>query len=177
MNQECEFFHTEKKWESAKEILSKNGVEIFFKEEYAHLSIDELTDEERKAWKKENMHLLPDLLPKLKKASETIQKNIEVISQFTSLVGKPQVTVEDWLNLAPLYEQISSLQSDLTPFSYFERKPDRWKSENISCNIIIGQKNGNLVRFLEFNDNDDPVVTITGNSALSLKSEIEEQFV
>ena len=118
MNQKCEFFHTEKEWKDAKEILSDNGVEIFYKDDYVRLSYDELTDEEKKALEKETLSNMPSLLPKLKKFHEIIEKNIQVISEFDSIATKNKIRSEDWLALAPLYEQIESLKSDLEPFSY-----------------------------------------------------------
>ena len=46
----------------------------------------------------------------------------------------------------------------------------------IDCGVIIGNIDGNLVRYLEFHDNDDPVVTITGSGTTSIKSQLESQF-
>ncbi len=49
-------------------------------------------------------------------------------------------------------------------------------SDTVECSCIIGQKNGNLIRFIEFLKNDDPIVTISGPNALELKPGLEQKF-
>jgi len=47
---------------------------------------------------------------------------------------------------------------------------------NVSCSCIIGQKNGNMVRYLEFLENNDPIVSISGPNAIELKPGLEKKF-
>jgi len=179
MEQKSEFFYTGKKWEKVIDIFSENGIEIFYKNHFITLDIDELNEEEKKMWGGNAKEQLPQLLPKLKKSHDEIGKIIEIVSQFITLAEKSKINPDNWLDLNALTFEIDSVREILTRLSYFERTNKIFSPDygRVPVSFIIGQKEGNVVKYLNLLDSDTALITISGNSSLSLKSEMEKQFV
>lgn len=179
MEQKSEFIHTNKKWEKVIDIFSENEIEIFYKNDLITLDINELNEEEKKIWGKNAKEQLPQLLPKLKKSYNEIGKIIEIVSQFIDLAEKSKINPDNWLDLNALSYEIDSVREILTRLSYFEHTNKMFSPDygRVPVSFIIGQKEGNIVKYLNPLDNDTALVTISGNSSSSLKSEMVKQFV
>ena len=187
MKQECVFFHTPKQLEDAEEIFEQNNIEIIFKADEVTFDLIDLTDEERSSLFYEEFTLIDDSIRQLKdrdrdiqfllRRLEPIQKEVKELQELDRQAGikKHFVELERYrIKISKLYQRIER--------STFRRRISRFDSDydfgskNITCKVLIGRVDGNIVRFIEFVGNKDPIVTITGSTANNLKNLLEKNF-
>ncbi|KEQ56546.1 hypothetical protein SCCGRSA3_02035 [Marine Group I thaumarchaeote SCGC RSA3] len=184
MKQECVFFHTEKGIEDAEQIFEKNNMKVVFKSDRCSIDFAELTDEEKISFLKKDSQQI----------KESIDNTQEMLSNISDDLKKIQKIYKDYEIAENDNWNLKSLQRYETQSRRLEQRLSRLgryrssffvsrflhlgmnRDGRIDCGVIIGNIDGNLVRYLEFHDNDDPVVTITGSGATSIKSQLESQF-
>src|SRR3972149_11341167 len=74
MQQQCVHFHTNKELNAAEDILKNEGMEIIIQSNFAHVTFNELTDEEKKSYMIEVENELNDLFKFNEMALKQVKK-------------------------------------------------------------------------------------------------------
>lgn len=184
MKQKCVFFHTEKGIEDVKELFLKNNIDIVFKSNNCSVDFTDLTNEEKISYFKKGAQQIKQSLIKTQEVIKKISSDLEKIQKIQQAYETAGIDESDLDSIQRYEIQAQRLESRLFMLGKFRRSfiVNRMLHSNIDidgkldCGIIIGSIDGNIVRFLEFYDNDDPIITITGNTANALKSHLQRQF-
>ena len=185
MEQQCVYFHTEKQFSIANTILDTNGVEILFSAESIEIPIRNLSAGEKDAWYDYVVNQMLESLPGLERSIKSLEFRISSLQeQKNDLSELLRASHKDINNKNALKTLLASMRKSTKTNLARERLSSSelvfgmmdLLSDTVECSCIIGQKNGNLVRFIEFLKNDDPIVTISGPNALELKPELEQKF-
>ena len=209
MQQQCVHFHTNKELNAAEDILKNEGMEIIIQSNFAHVTFNELTDEEKKSYMIEVEKELEDqfkftedtlkLLEKVMKFHDSSKKLI--LESFNLMKNghgmfRPTKTYAEYSDKIRLLGstlfscshslmgigdpiEYSSLASRRTRISQAIMGSIRTRNSQVTmgsihCSLLIAKKGNNIVRYLSFKR--DPILTITGPEANSLKSTLESKF-
>ncbi len=184
MSQQSVYFHTEKNLCETEEILAKEKMEIIFRSDDTYLSIHNLNAEEKIAY-------LETTIPQTKCGNNKLQHAIQLFNkvekrsmEFVKDIEELIKTMKENPNCFKTYlmfneilktsEKLRSKNDQVDGFSFY-RYARNLPEGVIHCKCIIAKVNSNVVRYLEFLD-DDPVITITGAKASNLKSSLEKKF-
>lgn len=186
MKQECVFFHTEKSLREAKNILKNEKMQIVFRSDNVQLKLSDLTEEEKISWGKFQDERIFRNLQRIRdweqewSASFKNSKSIydETVHLMKELRKKGNLTKMKQILKEKLGKHMRSGKiSQLFSAQYFmDEIPDILDSNEIHCSCIVAKQGDNIVRYLKFLENEDPVITITGPKASSLKLSIEGKF-
>jgi len=183
MEQKLVYLHTDKNLEEAKQILEQEEMEILLKTDTMYIDFSDMTEEEQSSWIK----LMKDDL-------EDAVDDLEIFYRKIQLFNKKNYTTPE--NVRKMFEALSKsndfvlsqahrdLIREIVEFGrktrhisyvtrFGTRNIERF-GEGIRCSCIIARKGTDIVRYLEFLK--DPIITINGPNATSLKSSLEKQF-
>jgi len=183
MEQQCVYFHTEKEFSIANEILETDGVEILFTAKSAEIPMSSLTVEEKDAW---NDSLLENIVsvPEFGRRIKSLEIGISYMQEERNLL----LELQKQFHKDPHDKTaLQALKRSLMRSSGRDRNRNRFPSselfdmnemvqDTVKCSCIIGKKDGNMIRYIEFLENKDPIVTISGPNALELKPRLEQKF-
>lgn len=176
MKQETVFLHTAKTMEDAEKIFKENGIEVIFKRRMVRMNYDELTQEEQRTLINERKPNLSELQNSLESLQKRIEDSMAILNVVqTSPMQKPD-TLHPWINFDLLHNEIDAVDDLISPMTNSTRWRDDQFDHRVDCGIIIGNYNGQHIRFLEFRENDDPIITITGNDPNPIKDILEQNF-
>jgi hypothetical protein len=185
VKQECVYFHTEKILEEAEEIFNKNKIEIIFKSKDTTIDMGDLTQEEKISLFQEELQSIHQDISEITSVEKLLHDQITTIEEIKNNYDNTVLPSEGDFHAIRQYKKYRfRLERSLRalgrhalnyPLHRYSRS-NSYENNSVPCSVIIGQLNGNLVRFLEFHDNDDPVVTITGINSSKIKSQLESQF-
>jgi len=183
MKQECVYFHTEKDLKQTEEILAKEKMEIIFRSDDTYLSIHDLNAEEKIAY-------FEATIPQTKCGNDKLQHAIQLFNKVEKRSMEFVKDIEELIKT--MKENPNSFKTNLM-FNDILKTSDKLRNKNdqvdgfsfyryaynlptgvIRCKCIIAKTNNNIVRYLEFLD--DPIISITGAKASSLKSSLEKKF-
>ena len=180
MKQQCAFLHTAKGLKEAEEILQKEGMEIILKTTSMQINYSDLTEAEQFSWLKMVRNdfeaYVDDIEILYRKVELFLRKKPITTDNFRKMLEElPKNTIDnkEYKNLAEKFLEFfedSKQISDGGHPGYATRRLDRI----LSCSCIIARKGSDFVRYLEFYR--DPVLTIKGPNATSLKSSLESKF-
>ena len=183
MEQQCVYFHTEKQFSIANTILETDGVEILFSAESIEIPLRNLSAGEKDAWYDYVVDEMVKSLPVLEHTIKSLEFQISSLQeQKNDLSEILRAAYKDINNKNALKTLLASMRKSTKTNLARESSSELvfgmmdLLSDTVECSCIIGQKNGNVVRFIEFVRNDDPIVTISGPNALELKSRLEQKF-
>ncbi len=185
MQQKCLQFHTSKSFPQTLKILEKEKLEIIFQSTRCRIDFTELTVEEQISWIEEREKYM-------KRCDELLKKNRgKYESYFEGIISFRAQTKE----LLKLHKHSPSSYKTSEKYEQFIKKGKKLRESfdfmrlfvylsdfsdqiplrtEVTCSCIIAKKGTNLVRYLSFER--DPIVTIIGSKASSLKSTLEKQF-
>jgi len=186
MQQQCVYFHTEKEPKETEKILKKEKMQIMFKSEQVILRLQDLTDEEKDSWEKYQLEQINSFIERIDILEHTSQENLKKVKSANKElfkfihsckndVGKINVNkaIEERLN--QILKNISYEDMYMAERNLMVEIPYLFENK-ISCSCIIAKQGENFVRYLQFIAYQDPVLTITGPNADSIKSTLEEKF-
>jgi len=187
MQQQCVYFHTEKEPKETENILKKEKMQIVFKAEQVHLQFKDLTEEEKRSWEKFQLEQINLSLEQITVHECKLEEYLEIIKVG---IGDLVEFVESCKNNAGNAKEEKAIRQKLKQalkgvrfreLYHFEAImlhdiPNLFNNDRISCSCIIAKQGENFVRYLRFLANEDPVMTITGPNADSIKSTLEEKF-
>lgn len=177
MKQESVYLHTVKDMDDAEKIFLRNGIEIVFKNHSCRMFISELTDEERKTLGEQRNPNLSDLTESLESLEKRITESLTILKTVKYDNNQSEQKLDTWINLDNLHSAINIIDEQIRPMTSFRRWRElRRDEEIIRCGVIIGSFNGHSIRFLEFLEDDDPVITISGNNPNPIKESLAPQF-
>jgi len=187
MKQQCVYFHTEKEPKETESILRQEKMQIVFKAEQVHLQFKNLTEEEKRSWKKFQVEQVNLLLEQVKAHECKLEKYLEIIKEGTKEMAEFVQSYKNNVGNAKEENTIRlKLNKALKGIRYREMYhfeaimvhdiPGIFSNDRIICSCIIAKQEENFVRYLQFHANEDPVLTITGPKAESIKSMLEEKF-
>lgn len=168
--------------EDAEKIFKDNGIEIIYKNDDTGIKYSDLTDEEKKTWVDENKKYSPkQILSSLNELHDKLGKHLLGIKTIFQLPDdvKHESFFDDYMlrssvrNLAHEIFQIMSSRMRMGSLYYDSEVED---DNEVSCSVMIGKSGDSIIRFLEFRENDDPIVTITGGNMNPLKESLEKLF-
>jgi len=182
MKQKCVQFHTGKSFTQILEIFKKEKLEIIFHNPHIIFYLGELTIEEQISWieanQKETAYYDRFLKKHSGKFENFVNKIIEVRKQTKELVKLYRDNPSSY-KTSEKYEQMikskKKLNEDFNLNSLYLLWINHLQNDaKIICSCIIAKKGTTVVRYLEFET--DPVITITGPKAASLKSSLEKKY-
>jgi len=185
MEQQCVYFHTEKEFSTANTILETDGVEILFAAESVEIPIRNLTAEEKDAWYDSLINEMVESLPGLERSIKSLEIQISVMQEQKNDLSEIQRALhKDKDNRNAIKTLLASMRKStrtnlmrgrrrFRPFDFSMR--DLF-SDTVECSCIIAKKNENIIRYIEFLANKDPIVTISGPNAMDLKPGLEQKF-
>jgi hypothetical protein len=170
-------------------------MEIILQSNFAYLSFEALTEEEKKGYILEVEKEIKEQFKKINDAFEQFKiltknySHIEnsILDSLNSLKQSPRKmrTSKEYelyshkiSNIIKLFfEAYNTLTISGDPLgstlSTFGSNP-RSQVSAVRCSLLIAKKGNDIVRYLAFKN--DPIVTITGPNATSLKSALENLF-
>lgn len=185
MQQKYVYLHTRKNLKQTEKILENSGMEIIFKSDDIALSLNELSVTETIAWFEECNKVIQRTLKRVdsyKNELVTFKKNIESAGKNISELVKLYHNDPNGYKTNEKYElclkkmrKASNNYSYRTAIGFALRRTLRITTP-ISCSCLIAKKGSNVVRYLEFHENKDPILTITGPKATYLKTSLEKKF-
>jgi len=188
MQQQCVFFHTEKEPKETENILKKEKMQIMFKSEQVTLRLQDLTEEEKNSWQKFQLELINSYMEAIKKHEHALQENFERVKsnnkEIAKLIQSSKKNVENpkkvnktiEMKLTQVLKSVDYGEMYNTETLIMSDLPYLFGNNKIICSCIIAKQGENFVRYLKFHANQDPVLTITGPNADSIKSTLEEKF-
>jgi len=182
MQQKLVYLHTEKNLEDTKEILKQQGMEIILKTKYLSLSFSDLTEEEQLSY-------LKTLEPHLEYTADQLEmqeKQIDILARKGNSLSKRvrellnslntpnntdkiklfQDLLEEDKKILNLGFKISEIGQNSRDIHHLDRR--------IECSCLIAKMGTDVIRYLAFKN--DPIITITGPNAITLKSTLEKSF-
>ena len=180
MEQKLVHLHTEKELKETEEILKQQGMEIILKTDYLSLDFFDMTEEEQVSYLKTLDEQLEDSAVQL----EIQEKEIALVASKKSLTKKYRELLKSYDNsnnadkiklfprLREEYYKVQKRGHILYDISHRSReiRLDR----RITCSCLIAKMGTEIIRYLAFNH--DPVLTIKGPNATSLKSSLQSKF-
>jgi len=182
MKQKCVQFHTSKSFAQTLKIFKKEKLEIIFYNPLVKFYLEELTIEEQISWIEANQKDTADFDRFLKtqsgKVENMVNNMMEVRKQTKELVKLYRDNPSSY-KTSEKYEQMIKSKKKLNEDFNFNLLYYFWYNHlqediKVSCSCVIAKKGTTVVRYLEFKT--DPVITITGPKASSLKSSLEKKF-
>ena len=185
MQQKCVYLHTAKNLKQTEKILKNSGMEIVFKSNDISLPLKELSVTETIAWFEEcNKEIRWTLkrfddyendLVNLKKNIETAGKNISELVKLYHNDPNGYKTNEKYELCLKKMRKASNRYGFRTAIRFALRRTLRITTP-IHCSCLIAKKGNNIARYLEFHENKDPILTITGPKATNMKTLLEKKF-
>lgn len=181
MKQECVYFHTVKTIDEAEKLFKENGIEIILKNNHSSINFSDLTDEEKRTWIDEHQPSSSELLARLNKFHTDLGKYLLTLNTLDQLPYDVKKTgfVDSFSTMSSLFSTITRIHTELMPrirYGAFFHDVSVEDDDTVECKVIIGKSGNSIIRFLEFIDNDDPIVTITGVDMHPLKESLEKIF-
>lgn len=187
MQQQCVYFHTEKEPKETENILKKEKMQIMFKSERVLLRVQDLTDEEKDSWQKFQLEQINSFIERIEIIEHASQENSEKVKSVNKELFKFIHSCKNDVGNAKVNktigERLNQILKNLShqDVYYAERNliyeiPYHLGNNKIICSCIIAKQGENFVRYLKFNEYQDPVLTITGPNADLIKSTLEEKF-
>ena len=187
MQQQCVYFHTEKEPKETENILKKEKMQIIFKTNQVEMRLQDLTEEEKNGWQKFEVERIIDTIKSLEEYDRKRQEHFEklksaknemikFIQSCKNDVAKAKVNKAIREKLMESLEHAGSREMYITESILMDDIPTFSRNNRIICSCIIAKQGENFVRYLQFLENQDPVLTITGPNADSIKSTLEEKF-
>lgn len=167
--------------EDAEKLFQQNGIEIIFKDYRSLVKFSDLTDEEKKTWLDENQPSSSELLASLNKLHAELGKHLLTLNTLNQLPDnvKKSEYMDSFNVMNHLHATISGIDAEFTPrlrHGHFFHDLSIEDDGAVECKVIIGKSGNSIIRFLEFIENDDPIVTITGGDMHPLKESLEKLF-
>ena len=183
MEQKLVYLHTDKNLEEAKQILEQEEMEILLKTDTMYIDFSDMTEEEQSSWIKLMRDDLEDAVDDLEifyrkiqlfnkknyTSPENVRKMFEALSK-----SNDYVLSQAHIDLIREIVEFGRKTKHISYFTRFETHNVKKFGEAIRCSCIIARKGTDIVRYLEFLK--DPILTINGPNATSLKSSLEKQF-
>jgi len=187
MQQQCVYFHTEKEPKETENILKKEKMQIMFKSERVLLYLSDMTEEEKNSWQKFQQEEINSFIERLEIFEHASQENSEKVKSANKElfkfihsckndVGNANVNKAIRQRLNQILKNLSHEDMYYTERNLTYEIPYHLENDKIICSCIIAKQGENFVRYLKFHANQDPVLTITGPNADSIKSTLEEKF-
>jgi len=189
MQQQCVYFHTEKEPKETENILKKEKMQIIFKTNQVEMRLQDLTEEEKDSWQKFQLEQIKMHLEVIEIYEHQHQENFEKIKsknkEIAEIIQSCLTSVENLkvvnkANRKRLKLTLKSVRSHrelyFTERGMMDYPSQLFENNRIICSCIIAKQGENFVRYLQFLENQDPVLTITGPNADSIKSTLEEKF-
>jgi len=196
MSQQCVHLHTKKELNATEDILKNEGMEIIVQSNDATLPFSDLTEEEKKSYM---LEVEKDLKEQFKLNEKALKKFGMLMKDYSSLKNAIESlnlmkNSDDVLRTIKAYDEYSQKMYGLSHSLLFSsdrmqdisesvglnlrasrRTPNSQVSiRSIRCSLLIAKKGDNIIRYLSFKS--DPILTITGSKANSLKSSLEKKF-
>ena len=183
MQQQSVYLHTNKNLEEAEQILEQEEMEILLKTDSMYIDFSDMTKEEQSSWIKLLRDDLEDAVDELEIFYHKIQrfnkKNYATPENIRKMFEALPKSNDFVLSQAhrDLIKELIELGRKTKYVSYFTRFGNRnieRFGEKIRCSCIIARKGTDIIRYLEFLN--DPIITINGPNATTLKSTLESKF-
>jgi len=180
MQQKLVYLHTDKNLKETEEILKQQGMEIILTTESLYLNFSDMTEEEQFSYVKTLEADLEDTADELEiqdKEIEIIARKGSISKEFRAILSslKNSRNIDTIKHFQHLQEEVRRVRQLTNRIRYFDhRSRDVHLNEGIHCSCLIAKMGTDVIRYLEFKN--DPVLTITGPNATSLKSLLEKQF-
>jgi len=187
VQQQCVYFHTEKEPKETEIILKKEKMQILFKTERVLLRVQDLTDEEKDSWQKFQLEQINSFIKNIEIFEDKTQESFEKVKSANKKlfkfvdsckndVGNLNINKAIGMRFNQILKNISYEGLDRAERHLLYDVPYNLENNKIICSCIIAKQGENFVRYLKFIENQDPVLTITGPNADSIKSTLEEKF-
>jgi len=187
MKQECVFFHTEKSPKETEKILKNEKMQVIFKSENAQLRLKDMTEEEKISWQNFQDEQMASYLKRIKELRDDWKTHFE---NFESRYNEFSNCLESYRkegNRAEINKAIREKfgenirHGSMRELYLIERLmegdvPNILDNSEIHCSCIVAKQGENIVRYLKFLENKDPILTITGPRADNLKTSIRGKF-
>ena len=182
MEQKLVYLHTDKNLKETEEILKKQGMEIILKTDSMRLHFSDMTEEEQLSYLKiieKDLDNTSDRLEIQDKERKILDRTGNSFSKefreiINSLKNSRNIdTIKRFQQLQAEYTKVRVLENTISQLSY--RSRDQLDlNESVRCSCLIAKMGTDVIRYLAFES--DPVLTINGPNATSLKSTLESKF-
>ena len=181
MQQKLVYLHTDKNLKETEEILKQQGMEIILMTDTLYLNFSDMTEEEQLSYLKTLEADFEDTADEL----EIQDKEIEIIGRkgysfskrFREIINslknsRNTDTIKNYQHLQEELQKMRLLSHTLSNLG--QRARTLHLNEKIHCACLIAKMETDVIRYLAFKN--DPVLTITGPNATTLKSTLESKF-
>ncbi len=187
MQQQYVYLNTTKNLEETERAVKELGMEVIFKSGYAQIDVDDLTNEERNAWidsLETEVDRVLESVPVLSKTLEDLaQKGKKHANEICSLLkqyrensSKELLDKIKMLNTIASSELKNAWQFTPTPYQMLQyiTYPSFRVTSSVSVSCLIAKKGENVVRYIGILENKDPILTIMGPEASSIKEALQD---
>lgn len=189
MQQKSVYLHTTKNVKQAEKILKNAGMEIVFRCDDTSMDLKELSTEERICWFEHIDEQFKRALKEFEQSGkliESLKKGLQSFSneivEFTELFKNDPKSYKTSQKYEKFVKKVTRFHKPAIPIEIFKstsrgmRNLELLAGKKISCSCILARKDNNLIRYLEFLENNDPILTISGPKATNLKTSLQRKF-
>ena len=182
MQQECVYLHTFKNIQEAETIQKENGFVVITKIKDVYLDVNEMNDEEKRSYletiRDEFTETLEEIasvevtgevyFKKLQMLKRTIFEIVDLLDKTSSnqVIGKFNLILAETKKINDIIDIFDKFLIRRNSMIRVGHRPH--------CSMLIAKKGEEIIRYLEFEK--DPIITITGPNAITMKSSLEKSF-
>lgn len=189
MQQNYVCLHTLKNLEEIEKSVKQLGMEVIFKSSYASVDAEELSEEERIAWidgleqrLARNLEYTSVFSKTLEDLAHTGKKHAsEIYSLLKQYRENPSKKILDSIKMLDMIaDSHFKYQRDVgltaSPYSMLEliASPGIYAGTSVNVSCLIARKGENIVKYISIRDNNDPILTIMGPEASSIKEMFQD---
>jgi len=186
MQQQYICLNTSKNIDEIEKTVKQLGMEVILKSKYASIDVHDLTNEERSAWVDSlemELDRILESLPRFSKTLEYVAKSgkkyaDEIRALLKQYSENPRKELLDKINMLNTiaFEELKDhrgLSPEASTMMRYIAYPTIGVSSSVSVSCMIAKKGESVVRYISILHNNDPIVTIMGPDAQTLKQALE----